>query len=56
MAEVATIDRQEVTRAAQQMPAQTETAALISMIERAARDPSVDITKMERLFEMAERE
>lgn len=55
MAEVATIDRQEVTRAAQQMPAQTETAALISMIERAARDPSVDITKMERLFEMAER-
>lgn len=32
-----------------------EGAALISMIERAARDPQVDIVKMERLFEMAER-
>jgi hypothetical protein len=32
-----------------------ESAALISMIERAARDPAVDIVKMERLFEMAER-
>src|SRR4051812_44986210 len=32
-----------------------ESAALISMIERAARDPAVDITKMERLFEMSER-
>lgn len=32
-----------------------ETAALISMIERAARDPNVDIGKMERLFEMHER-
>lgn len=29
--------------------------ALISMIERAARDPSVDIDKMERLFQMHER-
>lgn len=34
---------------------QTESAALISMIERAARDPSVDIDKMQRLFEMHER-
>lgn len=33
----------------------SESAALISMLERAARDPSVDIVKMERLFEMAER-
>jgi hypothetical protein len=33
----------------------TESAALISMIERAARDPDVDIAKMERLFEMSER-
>ena len=32
-----------------------ESAALISMIERAARDPAVDIVKLERLFEMAER-
>ncbi len=34
---------------------QPETSALISMIERAARDPSVDIDKMERLFQMHER-
>ena len=34
--------------------AQTESAALISMIERAARDPNVDIEKMERLFQMHE--
>lgn len=30
----------------------SESAALISMIERAARDPNVDIDKMERLFQM----
>lgn len=34
---------------------QPEASALISMIERAARDPSVDIDKMERLFQMHER-
>lgn len=33
----------------------TESSALISMIERAARDPNVDIEKMERLFQMHER-
>lgn len=33
----------------------SEGDALISMIERAARDPQVDIGKMERLFEMSER-
>lgn len=32
-----------------------ETAALLSMIEHAARDPTVDIDKMERLFNMKER-
>lgn len=32
-----------------------ESAALLAMIERAARDPSVDIDKMERLFLMKER-
>ena len=36
-------------------PATTETTAIISMIERAARDPSVDIDKMERLMLMQER-
>lgn len=34
---------------------QPESSALISMIERAARDPNVDIDKMERLFQMHER-
>lgn len=33
----------------------SEAAAIVSMIERAARDPSVDIDKMERLFQMHER-
>ncbi len=32
-----------------------ESTAIISMIERAARDPAVDIDKMQRLFEMHER-
>ena len=32
-----------------------ESAAIFSMIERAARDPNVDIEKMERLFQMQER-
>lgn len=36
-------------------PAVSETTAIISMIERAARDPSVDIDKMERLMLMQER-
>lgn len=33
----------------------SEGAAIIDMIERAARDPSVDLDKMERLFAMKER-
>ena len=36
-------------------PVVSESAALISMIERAARDPHIDIDKMERLFQMHER-
>lgn len=36
-------------------PAVSETTAIISMIERAARDPAVDIDKMERLMLMQER-
>lgn len=32
-----------------------ESAALLSVIERAARDPSVDVDKMERLMQMHER-
>lgn len=42
--------------AATQAPAiQTETAAIIQVIERAAMNPNVDIDKMERLLEMQER-
>lgn len=36
-------------------PASSESGALLQMIERAARDPAVDIDKMERLFTMRER-
>lgn len=40
---------------ASQLPAATEMATLIHIIERAARDPSVDIDKMQRLMDMQER-
>lgn len=36
-------------------PAQSEAAAILSMIERAARDPAVDIEKLERLYDIQER-
>jgi hypothetical protein len=36
-------------------PAASEAAALISMIERAAADPSVDIDRIERMYAMYER-
>lgn len=36
----------------EQIPAKSETAAVLNMIERAARDPSVDIDKLQRLMEM----
>lgn len=40
----------------QQLPAPVgEAATILSVIERAARDPAVDIDKMERLMAMAER-
>lgn len=35
-----------------QLPVQSEAAAVLSIIERAARDPSVDIDKLERLMAM----
>lgn len=49
--------RQEVTayeepRAPAPTQPQSEAGALISMIERAARDPNVDLDKMERLFKL----
>lgn len=40
---------------APQLPAVSESAAILSVIERAARDPQVDIDKMERLMAMHER-
>lgn len=47
---------QELAQTTEQAPApavpNTETTAIISMLERAARDPQVDIEKMERLFQM----
>jgi hypothetical protein len=46
MTEVATID--------EQTPEAT-TPAIISVIERAASDPNVDVDKMERLLQMQER-
>lgn len=39
----------------EQIPAATEMGALIHIIERAARDPSVDIEKLQRLMDMQER-
>ena len=39
----------------QQMAAVSETAAILSVIERAAMNPDVDIDKMERLLQMQER-
>lgn len=45
-----------VKGAVEPMPAASETGgALIHMIERAARDPSVDIDKLQRLMDMQER-
>lgn len=37
------------------LPAISESAAILSVIERAARDPAVDVDKMERLMSMHER-
>jgi hypothetical protein len=48
MAELAKIEEAPI-------PVMSETTALISMIERAASNPAVDIDKMERLLEMQER-
>ncbi len=45
---------QEITKAEEQTPA-TTSASIISVIERAALNPDVDIDKMERLLEMQER-
>jgi len=45
-----------VTKEHDVMPVVSESAAIFQIIERAARDPNVDIDKMQRLMEMRERE
>lgn len=50
-----TISEAEYAAPTIQPQAVAETTAIISMIERAARDPAVDIDKMERLMLMQER-
>lgn len=46
----------QVAKREEHAPAvQSETVAFVSMIERAARDPNVDVDKMERLLAMQER-
>lgn len=55
MAEAATAIATVVEAPVPAVAPASESAALISMIERAARDPAVNIDKMERLFEMSER-
>jgi hypothetical protein len=42
----------QVIKINEPIPVQSETAAVISMIERVARDPSVDIDKLTKLMEM----
>lgn len=48
-ASTAVVEREE------QAPVVSETAAILSMIERAARDPSIDINKLQQLMTMRER-
>lgn len=48
-------DKTNMTVIEPQLPAVSESAAILSVIERAARDPQVDIDKMERLMAMHER-
>ena len=51
MTEIETIEQPEP----QAVAPLSESASMLALIERAARDPSVDIDKMERLFQMHER-
>ena len=49
------VKQELVIPASMPLPVQSESAAVLHMIERAARDPSVDITKLQQLMEMRER-
>ena len=44
-----------VTRDSTELAAEPEPVSLLQVIERASRDPNVDIDKMERLMAMHER-
>lgn len=46
----------EIVNPPETLPVVSESAAIFHIIERAARDPNVDIDKMQRLMEMRERE
>jgi len=46
---------QKISVMPEPIPTQSEMSALIHIIERAARDPSVDIDKLQRLMDMQER-
>lgn len=52
MGNVATVEQREIAAA----PQASEAVSLLAVIERAARDPSVDIDKVERLMAMYERQ
>lgn len=52
---MSTAKQLQIPQAPPTAPATAETNALISMIERAARDPAVDMDKLERLVLMQER-
>jgi len=49
------VQKMEVTEHSMSVPQLSETAAVLSMIERAARDPAVDIDKMVRLLELRDK-
>ena len=43
---------EKIEAPASQLPAQSETAAVLHMIERMARDPSIDMERLQRFMEM----
>lgn len=55
MSEAALKERAVAVATSMAPPVVSETAAIVTMIERAARDSAVDIDKMERLLQMQER-
>ncbi len=52
MAQTNEVSKIETQRSTEIAPAQSESATVLSMIDRASRDPSVDLDKLERLMRM----